>query len=147
MILKMKKCLPSLLKILRSAYTQYTQNNCTSLNTGPIKTFFLTKPQYLSITNYKKVLYSKSAPKKFSRLCTFKSSFTLVLITYSIHAGIYKVTVRTADIVSFARAFVQKCCKNLQKLYFQPQTFLFAFVTIQAFFYFFNGKTELLTRV
>ena len=64
--------LPSLLKILCSAYTQYTQNNCIFHNTGPIKTFFLTKSQYLSITNYKKVLNTKLDPKKFSRLCTFK---------------------------------------------------------------------------
>ncbi len=55
-----------MLKILCSAYTQYTQNN------WPNQNFFLTKPQHLSITNYKKVLNSKSEPKKFSRLCTFK---------------------------------------------------------------------------
>jgi hypothetical protein len=56
------------------------------------------------------------------------------------HAGIYKITVRTVDIVSFARVFVQKSCKNLQKLSFQPLTFLFAFFTIQAFLLFL-GKT------
>jgi hypothetical protein len=40
MIKKVKKNLPSLLKVLCSAYTQYTQNISTFLNTGPIKTFF-----------------------------------------------------------------------------------------------------------
>jgi hypothetical protein len=35
-------------------YLVYAEHNCTSLNTGPVKTFFLTKPQYLIITSYKK---------------------------------------------------------------------------------------------
>jgi hypothetical protein len=40
-LFEQKKVLPSLLKILCSAYTQYMQNNRTSLNTGPIKKLFL----------------------------------------------------------------------------------------------------------
>jgi hypothetical protein len=40
MIIKIKKTLlPSLLKILCSAYTQCAQNNCTFPNNGPIKKF------------------------------------------------------------------------------------------------------------
>ncbi len=34
---------------------------------------FFTKPQYLSLTYYKIVKSSKSEPKTFSRLCTFKA--------------------------------------------------------------------------
>ncbi len=67
-----KKILPSLLKILCSAYTQCTQNNCVFLNKGPIKKFSFAKLFYLYIRNYEKVLYLKSQPNKFSRLCTFK---------------------------------------------------------------------------
>ncbi len=40
-MIKEYKKLHSLLKILCSAYTQYTQNSCTSVNTDPIKYFFL----------------------------------------------------------------------------------------------------------
>ncbi len=38
-ILEIKICLPSLLKILCSAQSQYTQNNPISPNNGPSKNF------------------------------------------------------------------------------------------------------------
>ncbi len=41
MIKKYKKILPSLLKILCSAYTQCAQNNCVFPNKGPIEKFLL----------------------------------------------------------------------------------------------------------
>jgi hypothetical protein len=41
MIKKVKKKLPSLLKILCSAYTQCTQNNCAFPSNGSIKKFIL----------------------------------------------------------------------------------------------------------
>ncbi len=40
-------------------------------NIAPV---FARSDQYLSITNYEKVLNSKSEPKKFSRLCSFKKA-------------------------------------------------------------------------
>ncbi len=60
-----KKKIGSKKKILCSGYTQYTQNNCIFLNTGPIKTFLLTKTLYLSKTNYKKVQNSNRSPKNY----------------------------------------------------------------------------------
>jgi hypothetical protein len=39
-IWKIKKSLPSSLKIFHSAYTQYAQNNPISPNKGPTKFFF-----------------------------------------------------------------------------------------------------------
>jgi hypothetical protein len=71
-IKKYLKNLHSLQKILCSAYTQCTQNNCVFPNKGPIKKIFA-KLYYLCISNYETVLYLKSEPKKFSRLCTFKA--------------------------------------------------------------------------
>ncbi len=57
--------------ILRSPRT--TRKNRTSPNNGPIKNFFV-KSKYFDITNKEITQIPKSESKKFSILCTFKST-------------------------------------------------------------------------
>ncbi len=75
-----------MLKILCSAYTQYTQNNLTSLITGPIKNIFyqtlIVKHTYLP--NYKKKYLIQNRSPKNPHACVplsvhgdFKNGFIL----------------------------------------------------------------------
>jgi hypothetical protein len=71
--LKNKKIFAYLEKFFVPLSLTTTRNNPTSPQNGPIKIFF-TKSLYLSITNNEIAQNSKSKPKKFSFLCTFKDS-------------------------------------------------------------------------
>jgi hypothetical protein len=58
-----KKSLPSLLKILCSASTQSTQNNCVSPNKGPIKKFLLQNFTIYALVTVKKYCNQNRSPK------------------------------------------------------------------------------------
>ncbi len=78
MILKIKNFLAYLEIFFIPRSLKTTRNNHSFPHNGPIKKFFSLKSYFLGKTNTEIVQNSKSKPKKFSFLCTFKGEYRLL---------------------------------------------------------------------